>query len=359
MCNLNILFKVPKNDGVNVLSFMQSVSAYSYQSNSDGDGVFFNTGLLDKSFKPIKYGKYLEECTASNTIIAHQRIATSGYTEDNVQPFESNGFVIAHNGIMNTFAEGGKSDTRVMFKKFNKLFNKLYSGKNRDKVILTCLRQLLNPITYGSYSIVLYDSQTGSSYYFKNSGRSIYWHENKNYIFLTTSASNDKYLDHLNGSFTTYTAKDYTVYKITPLKTKIKCEEIGDVGITKKAKPKKVKTKKGKFDFTDHHKHFKEIVVSYGFTPINNRKSVPEKLRFYITKDKDWRFVPIKEEEVCNFCKNHTVLLDAEFMVPICKDCALDDYMEDCKNQYEDKEEEMEEAEEETAEDYLKSSSIL
>ena len=82
MCNLNILIKNEKfskreKELKECLAFLNSCTSVSFISNKDGDGVYFDSGLLVKGINKINFLDFCKEVYKSKFIISHQRLATS------------------------------------------------------------------------------------------------------------------------------------------------------------------------------------------------------------------------------------------------------------------------------------------
>src|SRR3989337_1675447 len=106
MCNLNII----KN--ADIMPFLLTASAISYDGNDDGDGIYCDKMEKEvKSDKKLNLNLYKDQLNTSNVILSHQRIATSGKTTENHQPLSNEEFVIIHNGVLWGLGDVHKSDT--------------------------------------------------------------------------------------------------------------------------------------------------------------------------------------------------------------------------------------------------------
>ena len=229
MCNLNIIIKnkVGVFTNKSMPSFLMGVTKKSYNINDDGDGIFLSShNILIKGKRKVNLYKYESQIKESNFIITHQRIATSGMSVKYTQPFSNKDFILAHNGIISELVKGDKSDTHLLFKNFYKVFNK--SKGNRNKRIIKAIKESVEDISFGSYSIVIYDKKTENLYYFKNNGTWIHFFRNKNIIFITTSFDNDVFLNMLNQDFDEMEIDDDTIYRIS-IKDKIKIRKVGKI----------------------------------------------------------------------------------------------------------------------------------
>ena len=225
MCNLNIFVKTPFPEGIDssiksietakLFSFMTGVTNTSYKFNDEGDGIYFSTGVFKKTLNKIKYEKFMKDIRDSNFIITHQRIATSGKTSAYTQPFNNKNFVLAHNGIMNEFAEGTHSDTYVFFQTFLKNF-KLAKGKTRTRRIVSSIKKIFDKKSLGYYSIVLYDKVEKNMYYFKNSYSRITFYRDvaKSMLYISTETNNNIFLNIFNEVFKEFDIETNIIYKI-------------------------------------------------------------------------------------------------------------------------------------------------
>lgn len=214
MCNLNILIKsnLCEKDNIKTPAFMMGVTSASFITNNDGDGLFIKD-LLVRSKNKINLFKYFEEIVENDIIITHQRLATSGFESEYIQPFENKDFILIHNGVINDFLEDKGSDTFGFFRLFTKEFyNK--TGLSREDRIVKIVKKLLNGIS-GSYSIVLYDKKTKKICYFKNDTTKIHFYSSKKMLFITTNELNGILLEKMfNHKFSELNIKDFMIYEI-------------------------------------------------------------------------------------------------------------------------------------------------
>jgi len=211
MCNLNVLVKVEREKNRDkYVNFLSCVTANSYNSNSDGDGIYFEgSGLLATNRKKINLLRFRESIRKSGFILSHQRWATHGKKGD-IQPFQDDRFVFGHNGIMGEMVYRGRSDSYGFFRKFRKKFNVL-------KDTAGAIKEMLEGKSIGSYSIFIYDKLKKELFYFKNSLTSIYFYRNKkgDRFYLTTKESNRDFLKMFFGqNFDELIVKDGIIYKI-------------------------------------------------------------------------------------------------------------------------------------------------
>jgi glutamine phosphoribosylpyrophosphate amidotransferase len=187
MCNLNVFVK---QAGANILYPIISASAVSFIHNSHGEGVFTSSdGNVVKTKQKIDYTRHAEALAASEVVITHQRIATSGFSLRYLHPFQNSRFVLAHNGVLNC-AKGGKSDTAVFFERFLKNFEKNSHFTIINDRMKASIEQTIKSVD-GSYSIVIFDKTEKKLWYFKNSGTQISITQTKDGgLFLTTNKDN-------------------------------------------------------------------------------------------------------------------------------------------------------------------------
>lgn len=181
MCNLNIIVK---KTGVDCVQKLSDMTAISYVHNDDGEGAYFSaSNKCVTSLKRLDISKYREDIIRSEVVIFHERLATHGCGDKNVQPFQDGRFVFVHNGVFwnvpgevkedNWWGFGGvkqkdkdvPSDSKLFFAMFQKEFKK---KGDIGKAVDECLDKV-----NGSYSIFIYDKKEKVGYYFKSSGTSI------------------------------------------------------------------------------------------------------------------------------------------------------------------------------------------
>ena len=228
MCNLNILIR--KNTRRKKLlktipSFLMAVTSNSYVHNPDGDG-FYAGGVIEKSINKIDLIKYKSLLMDSKIILTHQRISTSGLSKRYNHPFINKDFVLIHNGIINEFLGRNGSDTYGFF---NQFCNKFYLSKgDRETRIRKCIKEILDGLEYGSFSIAILDKTTNNLYYFKNDNTEINFYINSELLYITTLAENNIFLTMFNKEFKEREVKDYRIYKINTGK-EIKIKIIGRI----------------------------------------------------------------------------------------------------------------------------------
>lgn len=252
MCNLNLFFrtKQPLREGERetISSFIYAVTFNSYRFNNDADGLFMNgertffiKSTADEKINTLSHEQNITDSTT--TIITHQRIATSGISPAYHQPFKKNGFVLAHNGVLSEYTSQKTeiktaistepSDTYMLFERFLNEFEQKKEQKGREKAIITALQQCLNA-QQGSYSIILYDEETGISYYVKNNKTTITGTRTDSELYITTEEDNLLFMPLLRkNKHKTVSFEDYIIYRIESTTQKV---EVKKIGKTKPAK---------------------------------------------------------------------------------------------------------------------------
>lgn len=293
MCNLNVLIRYKKTNEIRkIAGFLMAVTSNSYAYNSDGDGVYFNSGLLVKQKDKINILDYIEQISDSSVIIAHQRLATSGLTTKYTQPFENNDFVMAHNGIINDFLAGEGSDTWGFFNRFIETFEKS-DIKDRTERITKSIKELLDKLENGSYSIIIYDKATNELYYFKNALTNISFYSNSDYMYITTSQSNSTYLTLFNNKFRELKVKNHCIYKLT-LNNEQKIKKVGKI----------------------HHEEQKKITVNTAFYENNRYKD------FWQDKEEDETILTYSGGQ-CVRCGSQTNSVSVEDNKYLCNSCSI------------------------------------
>ncbi|MCH7534156.1 MAG: hypothetical protein IH948_00120 [Bacteroidetes bacterium] len=230
MCHLNIIIKNRIGEDIvkSLPAFLMGVTRNSYEGNSDGDGIFLsNNNSLYKGKKKVNLYKYEDQIRESNFIITHQRIATSGKESKYIQPFQNKEFILIHNGVITEMEEDNHSDTYVFFKKFIKYFN-TSTKTTRDQKIVDSIKETVDPLTTGSYSIAIYDKTTKNLYYFRNYYAAINLYMNPNFYYITTSYDNDSFLNMFDLEFKEVELKEYVIYKIN-IRKRIRIRQIGKI----------------------------------------------------------------------------------------------------------------------------------
>lgn len=323
-----------KEDLQNLMSFLTVVTSISYNTNSDGDGIYVD-GIIAKSKEKINLLKFHKECYKSDIILTHQRYATSGKTVDMTQPFENSEFVLAHNGIINDFLGNEGSDTFGFFNQFTKKFNEFTTGTREEKII-NVIKNLLENLTGGSYSIALVDKKTNYLYYFKDSYTTIHAGKSKDFLFLTTKAENLEYLKLMTTQkFSKHGIKPYRIYRIK-VDEKIKIEQIGKIHQKEKEYTYKVTNWNNStpitrvYNMPDYGRHYTTDI----------RREEEDKSNMYISEiEKEMEFeyngysIPTKADcvivanpEKCAHCTNITHNMHPTTFARICNDCLEEGY---------------------------------
>lgn len=119
-------------------------------------------------------------------IASHQRLATSGQKDDlNTHPIVTEDFYVFHNGIFAGLGDREESDTV----KYSKLLQENY---NQLKDVAKAIQQTQKTIG-GYYSVLIYHKGKGKLYYYKESGSSIYFIQDKEWFVLSTIKENIYY----------------------------------------------------------------------------------------------------------------------------------------------------------------------
>ena len=211
MCHLNVLISKDKNRErlANIYNSFGNGVASSYADNPDGAGVYCD-GKITKSFDFVDMIDFKSLFMKKKAIITHQRIATSGYSVDGLHPFESERFVLIHNGILSHSRYNSMknfSDTYA----FNEHLIKYFKKNNN---IIKTIKRLTNGET-GSYSVIIYDKKINKYYYFKSKYTDIkICNINSSTLYITTS---DKNLAFFNKyPVKEFKIKPYVLYEINP-----------------------------------------------------------------------------------------------------------------------------------------------
>lgn len=348
MCNLNIFIKNRLMS--ETTTFLSSVSAISYISNSDSEGFYCDK--LDnvvKSLDKIDFLKYKEQLDLSSYILIHERISTGGDGLENSHPFMNDEFVLIHNGIFNSFKDKNatnKSDTNCFFDRFTTKFKEFKENKdnniNRTNAIIKTIKELLDKNSE-SWSICVYDKIDDCVYYFKNENTTIHAYRNNNYIYLTTNYSNDKFLSLLGRKYDELEIKDNFIYKIKSTDKKIKIYSVGEI-----EKPKEVikiyggYNTYGSYDAygnRDYSKNYHNI----SYTSPKNKDEWDELIRHDGDNWEDYlKDDDISQEQIqkglkieykqkgglCNFCGHETHNFSNIFGDYICPNCEDECYDE-------------------------------
>ena len=209
MCNLNVIIR-KNTDNRDLTAFLMAVTSNSYSSNPDGDGIFCN----DRNFKQPEKLNLLDfetDINKSKIILTHQRIATSGFEKEFIQPFMHEEFVLIHNGVINDFLGTKGSDTWGFFVSFLKKFKQ--TKGNREERIVRTIKNLLDKKP-GSYSIAILDRKTQKVYYFKDTYPKINFYFSDEILYITTAETNKQFLTLLNEEFDEWDIKPHKIYRI-------------------------------------------------------------------------------------------------------------------------------------------------
>lgn len=246
MCQLNCLFiKKKQND---ITSFIQSIMAAGFLNNNHGCGIYTSSdNIVRKSDDLINGFEIKEQIENSKVILTHQRYATSGHSIEYHHPFESNEFLVLHNGIMNQFLKDKGSDTSGFFEDFQIEFN-LLKGSREQKIIDTINKLFKDG--QGSYSILIYDKISKLSYYFKNTPE-INFYRNKDYLFVTTNSDNQVFLSLLGTDFIELDIQPRIIYRIENNLQVFRLEKMPEI-IRKKDNGITIKGNHSLFDYSKY-----------------------------------------------------------------------------------------------------------
>lgn len=214
MCNLNIMLTAKRFNETD-LSALNSATAVSFASNTDGCGVWFSdTGNNYKSADHIDIHSYKKQFLKSKCVVTHQRIATSGHSLENLQPFHTNQYVFVHNGIlrMGQYNKGvDKSDSNHFFRAF---LDKVKESEQppTDEQMAKIIKEMLVDES-GSYSIFIYDNASKTGWYVKNSSTVIGFYGYKQNLYITTKTANKLFIQE---KIKEIPIENYEIYKITP-----------------------------------------------------------------------------------------------------------------------------------------------
>lgn len=294
MCNINLLISKLTQGKTH---FMNCVSSYSYGGNSDGDGLG-SERMFVAGVKKQDYTIFRDEIEKSKFLVSHQRLKTSGTYKD-YQPFQSNRFVFAHNGVLSEFAKDGKSDTHVLFDKFRKVFSKEV-GDDKTRIV-NSIKMLLDEVS-GTFSVAILDKWREKLYYFKNSTTRLTAWRSRNSIYMTTVDSNEVFLDLLGEKFKEIEIEDYTIYEIR-VGSRIVMRKVGGIQEKKWEVKKHWKNKQTKSDI-------KELFGDLGREDCKENRVIVDDERERIRKG------------YCAFCwSRRGRWVDEDVMDFVCDDC--------------------------------------
>lgn len=205
MCNINAVIK-NNNSKENYVSRLMSATSVSYSENNYAEGLFTNyeNNIVTNTNKIDLY-KYKDDIIMSNVVIAHERLATSGFCSSNTQPLRLGNWILAHNGIFGkTHDDKSKSDSVLFLEIFT-------NNLKKSSDIVSAINQSLKDIDFGTYSILLYNTESKKLYYFKNSSTNIKFYSLiNNDLYITTNSTNKLFFE----TKFEYNIKDNTLYQI-------------------------------------------------------------------------------------------------------------------------------------------------
>ncbi len=290
------------------------VTSNSYADNSDGDG-FYSGDLLVKGKDKINLLSFHEVITNSKVNICHQRLATSGLTPRYIQPFNDRDFVLVHNGVINEFLGKKGSDTYGFFRKFIKKFEKS-KGKSREERIIKTIKELLDNLTYGSYSIALFDKVSENLYYFKNYSTNIHFYKSSEMLYITTNSCNNMFLKMFDYNFSELDIKEDIIYKITTA-NKIKVCSVGKIEEKKVTTILFTNNKKKKKNKKKKNNYYNENLWRNNFIDTAKKTFKEEEKEREIIDE----VMVMNDLGNCAECGNQTYNLNPFHFERICDDC--------------------------------------
>jgi hypothetical protein len=303
-----------------VTAFLQSVTANSFATNRDGDGIALGN-KVHKRLAKLNLFKYDKEIKAEKYILTHQRISTSGFSKEYTQPFKSAEFILAHNGVMREFEDkkDTHSDTFNFFARFRREFKK--AKGDREERVVSAIKELLDG-SYGGYSIVIKDLIEDCLYYFKDYGTSISCFMNKNYLYLTTKGGNQEFISLLGEHLRELELEDYSIYKITNKKS-LAIYEVGCIDEPYKSHWSDSSTN------SDRGSGFKAIEVDPSEFDVD--KTSDEKAKDKADELMQMGFGKLREMDVawkCDSCSRKCNTMNTATGIYVCRDCYAEEITE-------------------------------
>ena len=205
MCNINLIYNKRNRDDFNVTNCMNVMSYNSWKSNDHGEGfiaqIESDSGVVTGK-SPTKI-IFRESC---KLLVTHQRLSSSGFNDANIHPHETKDLILMHNGVFRGMGNEKDSDTKEYVEKLQQL----YPIMGLIKAI-----KYLHKTILGSWSIIVYEKQTGKIFYYKNMLTSMFIVRNNNYLVLSTKYENTEYAKkYLNISKDISEVKPYVIYDI-------------------------------------------------------------------------------------------------------------------------------------------------
>lgn len=151
------------------------------ENNADAYGIFARDYIKKEGVSFVKrklsnISEIIDDLPQTPFLVGHNRLATQGSAKDNKNnhPFETDDWVVVHNGIIHNDNELKKrykldydeqTDSAI-------IIHMLEYFKHDDEVdIIKDVAEMLE----GSFSVVVYSKKTGNLYYFKEGGTSFYF----------------------------------------------------------------------------------------------------------------------------------------------------------------------------------------
>lgn len=343
-----------QNRVADTLAFMQSVTAHSYTSNKDADGVMFSSGSIIRQNPKINFANYQDELKNSRFIMSHQRFATSGLEED-IHPFNFGELVMAHNGVMAVYEGGQRSDSYNFFKLLNDHFEqKLEEGLDRQDAITWAIKKELDGKAAGSYSISIFDTVDKCMYYFKNSQRVIKVYRSEHYLFMTTNASNHLFLGFLGEDFEEIDLKAHTIYKVTAEGVPLDFVEVSPIAVYVYSPPQNTKHNQS---WQQNHGYAQQQMTKSLWGKEQDDDEIDDLAEYYGDLKKDTRnpkaskvnrlddnlykddsehstfhypgYSKVRKAKECHCCRTLTHFREEGNGKPICEFCIVEEYMDE------------------------------
>lgn len=183
MCHLNLIFNRNKEKSHDISSCMNVLSYLSWKANDDGEGMLgFRTKniAIKRSMTKMVYKQ------AYYLLATHQRVGTSGKKDlSSCHPFETEHFVLMHNGIFSGLGNGEKSDTAM--------YSEILEQNFAETGDLIPALNKTHASVGGYYSVIIYIKGTGKVYYYRNEQARIYGFMSPEWLCLSTSKENIDY----------------------------------------------------------------------------------------------------------------------------------------------------------------------
>lgn len=174
MCQIQLVKPLNyKNLSEKDLRMFAELMWYGNSYNKDAFGYFSNKEVF-KCNQEFDYNKFLEQLNSQNHefIIGHNRFKTKGSAEvmENNHPFETEHFIVVHNGMINNDEKLKKTYNlnysaevdSFIIPSLLEHFYRLQTEKNLPKLLKQVAEEL-----YGSYSVIVFYKPESRLFYFK------------------------------------------------------------------------------------------------------------------------------------------------------------------------------------------------